>query len=54
MTLLQNIAKAIGLVLLAMLLFLGIAEALDARIIGASQQGLCAGQPITGCFLTII
>ena len=53
MTLLIMIAKAVGLILLATLLFLGIAEALDARIVGSAER-VCAGQPITGCFLTII
>ncbi len=54
MTILLMIARALGLILAATLLFLGFAEALDAKMIGVSQQGLCAGQPITGCFLTII
>ncbi len=54
MQILLFIAKAAGLIVLAGLFFLGIQEALDTRIIGASQQGLCAGTPITGCFLTII
>ncbi len=53
MTLLIMIAKAVGLILLATLLFLGIAEALDARLVGASEQ-VCIGKPITSCFLTII
>lgn len=53
MTLLIIIAKAVGLILVAALLFLGIAEALDVRVVGAAER-VCAGQPITGCFLTII
>ena len=53
MTLLLIIAKALFLILLATLLFLGIAEALDAKVVGASER-FCVGQPLTGCFLTII
>lgn len=49
-----NIARALGLIVLAGLLFLGIEEMIGATVIGGSQQALCVGQPITGCFLTII
>ena len=50
----QNIARAAGLIVLAGLIFLGMQELLDVQVIGASQQALCIGKPITGCFLTII
>ncbi len=55
MTILLIIGKALGLIVLAALLFLGFAEALDARMVGVpSPQELCAGQPITRCFWAII
>lgn len=47
-------AKAVGLIVLAGLFFFGFQAALGAEVVGVSQQALCAGQPITGCFLTII
>ncbi len=48
------IAKAICLIALAAVLFFGFAIALDASAFSAPQQRLCVGQPLTGCFLTII
>lgn len=49
-----NILRAVGLVVLAALFFLGIQELIGANVIGGSQHARCVGQPITGCFLTII
>lgn len=50
----MKIARAAGLIILAALMFLGMHEALDANVIGASQQTGCIGKPLTGCLLTII
>ena len=54
MSVILIIAKALCLIAVAAVLFFGFAVALDASPFSASQQRLCAGQPITGCFLTII
>ena len=50
----MNIARAAGLIILAGLIFLGMQEALNVNVIGASQQTVCIGKPLTGCLLTII
>lgn len=54
MAILLVIAKALCLILLAVFLFFGFAMGLDISAISAPQEELCAGQPITRCFLTII
>ena len=53
MTLLIIIAKAVGLILAAALLFLFIAETLNVSREGVLESSF-AGHPIAGCFLTII
>ncbi len=47
------IAKALGLIVFAVLLFTGFAAALDVDFAGVAQD-TCAGRPLPGCFLTII
>lgn len=47
------IVKAVGLILLAVAMFSGLAAALDADLI-PKADGVCAGVPLQSCFFTII
>ena len=53
MSLLPMIARALVLIILAALIYLGVAMALDVGALAAPQEQ-CAGQTLPACFLAII
>lgn len=53
MSILVFLAKASALVLLALLIFLGIADALDRAFVAAPVER-CIGAPLPACFLAVI
>lgn len=50
---LAMIAKAVGLIIVAIGMFVGLAVALDADVLPKANVG-CAGAPLQSCFFTII
>ncbi|MEM8772753.1 MAG: hypothetical protein AAGD92_13995 [Pseudomonadota bacterium] len=56
MTIIRDLAKAVGLIVLAVILFSGIAWALDVNVAGpgASGDGGCIAIPFRGCYFTLI